>query len=94
MDTLIVDQVNWAGRLEEPGFLARVWDLTELASTARDVWQHGINDHDWEDDWILHEDRFDLAGCQDEVLAKLVLCSSAWTASSTIFPRSPPLPRA
>lgn len=79
MDTLIPDQVNWAGRLEEPGFLGRVWDLAELPSkdhrfgdAAGDIWQHRINNYDWEDDWVFHDDRFDLAGCHDEVFVKFL----------------------
>lgn len=80
MDSLIAEQVNWAGRLEEPGFLGRIWDLTELPSkdhrfkdAAGDIWQHRINNpYDWDDDWIFHDDRFDLAGCPDEVFVKFL----------------------
>lgn len=50
-------------------------DLTEPPSTdyrfkdaAGDVWQHTINNpDDWDRDWVFHDDRFDLAGCPDEV---------------------------
>lgn len=80
MDSLAADQVNWPGRLDDAKFLGRVWDLTALPSTdyrfrdaAGDVWQHTVNNPgDWDRDWIFHDDRFDLAGCPDEVFARFL----------------------
>ncbi len=78
-DSLIADRVNWEGRLDEPGFLGRVWNLSEMRSTdgrfrdaAGDIWQHRINNYDWEDDWVFHDSRFDLAGCADETFARFL----------------------
>lgn len=78
-DSLITDRVNWSGRLDEPGFLGRVWKLSEMASydgrfrdAAGDIWQHRINNYDWDDDWVFHDDRFDLAGCPDEVFVRFL----------------------
>jgi AbiJ N-terminal domain 3/Abortive infection C-terminus len=60
--------IGWSGRLEEPAFLARLWDLADMASTdyrfsdaAGDIWQHRVNNpHDWADDWVFTDQRFDL----------------------------------
>jgi hypothetical protein len=33
IDAMTAEKVNWAGRLEEPAFLARLYDLESLPST-------------------------------------------------------------
>jgi hypothetical protein len=50
MDFLTVEQIPWAGRLEETAFLGRIWDLSEMRSNdhrfqdaAGDIWQHRVN---------------------------------------------------
>jgi hypothetical protein len=52
--------IDWAGRLQEDDFLARLYDLTAMRSTdyrvrnaAGDIRQHRINWRDWEDDWVF-----------------------------------------
>lgn len=68
IDGLRLDNVNWAGRLEEVEFLERIFDLRSLASTDRrfsdaatDIWQHRVNNPtDWPDDWIYTDTRFGL----------------------------------
>ncbi len=74
IDVLRVQQVNWSGRLNEPDFLARMFDLEKMPSydgrfsnAAGDIWQHRINNPtDWEDDWIFSDSRFNLLKCDDE----------------------------
>lgn len=73
MDMMSIDGVAWAGRLPEPEFLARIWDLAEMPSTDRryadaagDIHQHRVNNFDWDDDWIFLDTRFDLQNCSDE----------------------------
>ncbi len=73
LDMLVIDGVRWAGRLSEPDFLARIWNLTEMPSTdsrysnaAGDIYQHRVNNFDWEDDWLFSDPRFNLQGCADE----------------------------
>lgn len=65
----------WAGDLEETEFLNRLYDLSALPSTDSrftnaegDIWQHRINNpHDWDDDWVFSDERFQLADGPDEV---------------------------
>lgn len=71
--------IHWAGRLEEPEFLGYLFDLTELRSddgrcrdAEGDIWQHRVNNCDWENDWIFRDDRFDLLHCDDETLLKFL----------------------
>ena len=77
IDGLRLDNVAWAGRLEDVEFLARIYDLQHLPSTdsrfkdaAGDIWQHRVNNPmDWPDDWIYGDSRFDLmAGLSDAFL--------------------------
>jgi hypothetical protein len=69
----------WSGKLDEIDFLARIYDLEELPSydsrfptAARDIWQHRINNFDWEEDWVFSDSRFQLAGGPDEVLLEFL----------------------
>jgi hypothetical protein len=71
-DTLTVENINWSGRLNEPDFLSRLFDLSKLPSTDGrfkdaygDIWQHRINNFDWENDWIYTDTRFNLSNYDD-----------------------------
>lgn len=81
-DAIEAEKVNWSGRLEEPEFLARLYDLSSLPSTdnrlkdaAGDIWQHRINNFDWDDDWIFRDSRFNLLNGDDEMLLRF-LCET------------------
>lgn len=75
-DMLMLEGTDWAGRLEESDFLARIWDLADMRSTdgrfkdaAGDIWQHRVNNpQDWEDDWVFTDSRFDLMHGDDDTL--------------------------
>jgi hypothetical protein len=78
-DMLAIDRVSWAGNLDDPQFLGRIFDLTALPSldprfsdAAGDIWQHRVNNYDWDDDWIYDDPRFNLRGCDDEVLLRFL----------------------
>lgn len=74
LDHLSMENISWAGRLEEPAFVVRVWpDAGTYPSTdsrysdaLRDIHQHRVNNYDWEDDWLFHDPRFNLSGCDDD----------------------------
>ena len=66
-DTLKEVRVFWSGKLEETDFLNRLYDLSKMKSTdsrfnnaAGDIWQHRVNNNDWDDAWVFHDDRFAL----------------------------------
>lgn len=82
LDALQVEQIAWSGRLEEPEFLSRLFDLSSLPSTdprfanaAGDIWQHRIRNYDWEDDWIFYDSRINLLHGDDDVFLRF-LCES------------------
>ena len=82
IDAIHVEKVNWCGRLEEPAFLSRLFDLSSLPSTdhrfrdaAGDIWQHRINNYDWDDDWVFYDSRFNLMNGDDETFLRF-LCET------------------
>ena len=71
-DYLSLENIAWHGRLDETGFLGRIWDLGAMSSTdgrfrdaAGDIHQHRINNYDWPDDWVFTDSRFDLMHGED-----------------------------
>ncbi|NLG84594.1 MAG: hypothetical protein GX493_08335 [Firmicutes bacterium] len=82
IDYLVASDIDWAGRLQEDEFLARLYDLTKLPSTdyrmhnaAGDIWQHRVNWRDWENDWVFYDSRFNLLHAPDEEFLRF-LCET------------------
>lgn len=82
MDILRAPGVTWAGRLEEPEFLARLYDLSRLPSNdsrcehaGADIVMHRIRWNDWADDWVFEDPRFALLNASDEMFLKF-LCET------------------
>lgn len=71
-DGIRLSEVSWNGALDEPTFLGRLYDLATLPSfdsrykdAAGDIYQHRVNNWDWDDDWIFEDRRFRLLDCDD-----------------------------
>jgi len=82
IDYLASSGVDWAGRLPEDDFLARLYDLTAMRSNdhrirnaAGDIHQHRINWRDWEDDWVFYDSRFNLLRAPDDEFLRF-LCET------------------
>jgi AbiJ N-terminal domain 3/Abortive infection C-terminus len=82
IDAIVGERIRWTGRLEEPQFLSRLFDLSSLPSNdhrfhdaAGDIWQHRVNNEDWKDDWVFYDDRFQLLTGDDEVFLRF-LCET------------------
>ncbi len=97
IDAIHVEKVNWCGRLEEPAFLARLFDLSSLPSTdhrfddaAGDIWQHRINNYDWDDDWVFYDSRFNLMNGDDETFLRWVAHSLLWESPITAIASQTP----
>ncbi len=75
--------ISWYGRLEETEFLSRLYNLEEMPSTdsrfddaAGDIWQHRVNNNDWEDDWIFFDQRFNIRDENDDHFFLNFLCQT------------------
>ncbi len=82
IDGLRIDQVAWCGKLDDVDFLARLYNLDALPSydsrykdAAGDIYQHRVNNFDWDDDWVYDDARFGLASGLDEVFLRF-LCET------------------
>lgn len=60
--------------MEESEFLSRLYNLSSLPSgdsrfkdAAGDIWQHRVNNFDWDDDWVFYDPRFNLINGDDDV---------------------------
>lgn len=67
LDGLRLEEEPWYGQLDDVEFLSRLFDLRSLPSrdsrfedAAGDIWQHCINNNDWDRDWVFADDRFQL----------------------------------
>lgn len=72
-DELIVGKLWYHGRLNEPDFLSRLYDLKKLPSkdyrynnAYDDIYQHMVMNNDWESAWVFTDTRFNLMHCADE----------------------------
>lgn len=82
IDFIVTSGIDWAGRLPEDDFLARLYDLTTMHSTdhrmrnaAGDIRQHRMNWSDWEDDWVFYDNRFNLLRASDDEFLRF-LCET------------------
>ena len=82
LDSIIMEQVNLYGRLGEIEFLSRIWDLDSMPSfdgrfenATGDIWQHTINNADWEPGWVFTDSRFNLMRGDDETFLRF-LCET------------------
>lgn len=67
------------GRLTEIEFLSRIYNLKSMPSTDTrfkdaegDIWQHTINNNDWDENWVFSDPRFQLNTGSDESLLKFL----------------------
>ena len=67
LDGLRLENIAWYGKLDDVEFLSRLFDLKQLPSTdirfkdaAGDIWQHRVNNEDWDRDWVYTDRRFQL----------------------------------
>ncbi|MFW6855358.1 abortive infection family protein [Burkholderia gladioli] len=81
-DAIVAENLDWSGRLDESAFLARIYDLESIPSrdsrfstAAGDIWQHRVNNFDWDSDWVFHDSRFGLMNGDDEILL-MFLCET------------------
>ena len=82
VDGLRLETVSWRGLLDDVEFLSRLYDLEKLPShdtrfkdAAGDIWQHCINNEDWDSNWIFGDKRFGLMDGSSESFLRF-LCET------------------
>lgn len=82
VDLFVLGNTNWAGRLNDEEFLARLYDLTSLPSTdsrfsnaAGDIFQHCVRNDDWSQGWVFYDQRFNVLYETDEQFLRF-LCET------------------
>jgi hypothetical protein len=78
-DEMTIGKIWYHGNQTEPDFLARLFDLKSLpsrdpryANAYDDIYQHMVNNNDWEIDWIYSDPRINLLHCDDEAFLKFL----------------------
>lgn len=78
IDCLLIYGNKFYGRLGFIDFLKRTWDLENMPSTNHrfknaegDIWQHMVNNSDWEYSYLLY-DYLNLLGCSDDVFINFI----------------------
>src|SRR5689334_13502456 len=69
---LLSRKTGFSGSLEMIDFVGRIWPLSSMPSTDSrfkdahgDIWQHMINNNDWEEEYLLTE-YLELLTCDDD----------------------------
>lgn len=82
LDGLRLENISWCGSLDCVEFLSRLYDLRNLPShdsrfedASGDIWQHCVNNDDWERDWVFSDDRFKLTNGPHDVFLRF-LCEA------------------
>ena len=80
-DSIALSKVPWAGHLDEPDFLARIYDLRNMRSTDHrysnafdDIYQHQVKNCDWGGGggWVFTDARFNLLHAEDDEFLRLL----------------------
>jgi len=78
LDFLLLRKKPFHGRLDLISFLKRIWDLSSMPSTDSrfkdaegDIWQHMVNNYDWEYDYLLFN-YLNLLKCPDNEFIKFI----------------------
>ncbi len=79
LETLIGSRWSWHGRLNEVEFLNRILDLKKLPSSDSrfkdmyvDIYQHRINNDDYEQGWFISDSRLNLLNVEDSIFMKFL----------------------
>lgn len=74
-DEFMIAKINWSGRFNDCEFLGRLYDLEKMPSTDfriqfstayLDIFQHMVNNNDWDQFWVFTDGRFNLLHTDDD----------------------------
>lgn len=78
-DEMQIAKLWYPGRQSEPDFLGRIFDLKSLPSRDSrysnaydDIYQHVVNNNDWDYNWIYSDPRINILHCDDNLYLKFL----------------------
>ena len=78
-DETSLNNLWYHGNSTEPDFLARLFDLKGLPSkdyrysnAYDDIYQHMVNNTDWDSDWLYDDPRINLSYCNDDIYLRFL----------------------
>jgi hypothetical protein len=78
-DEMQLEMLWYHGNQTEPDFLGRLFDLKRMKSRDSrydnaydDIYQHMVNNNDWDTDWIYSDPRINLLHCDDDIYLKFL----------------------
>jgi hypothetical protein len=78
IDALLLRDKTFHGNMKRLDFLKRIWNLASMPSSdprydsaEADIWQHTINNDDWDDSYLLY-DYLRLGSCKDGIFLRFV----------------------
>lgn len=78
-DEMSLNNLWYHGSSTEPDFLARLFDLNKLPSrdyryknAYDDIYQHMVNNTDWDNDWLYNDPRINLSYCDDDTYLRFL----------------------
>ena len=78
-DETSLNNLWYHGNSTEPDFLARLFDLKGLPSkdyrysnAYDDIYQHMVNNTDWDSDWLYNDPRINLSYCNDDIYLRFL----------------------
>lgn len=82
VDYFSIHEISWSGRFNVADFLARLYNVAEMPSRDQryknaygDIYQHCVNNYDWDSDWVFYDARFNLLHAPDEEFLRF-LCET------------------
>jgi hypothetical protein len=78
-DEMSLNNLWYHGNSTEPDFLARLFNLKSLPSkdyrytnAYDDIYQHMVNNTDWDNDWLYNDPRINLSYCDDDTYLRFL----------------------
>jgi hypothetical protein len=78
-DEMQLSKLWYHGNQTEPDFLGRLFNLKSLPSrdyryenAYDDIYQHMVNNNDWDSDWIYSDPRINILHCEDDIYLKFL----------------------
>ena len=78
-DEMSLNNLWYHGNSTEPDFLARLFNLKGLPSkdyrynnAYDDIYQHMVNNTDWDSDWLYNDPRINLSYCDDDIYLRFL----------------------